>query len=209
MVFGVPALIVTAAVVYWPHPGQPHTSVAPTALDSPDDNAAMVLSAQQREALPAEFSDWDLAELLENPRVQTYLQRERDKQALVDYFSGEDESLGDEEVRQLIESIESDGRVMAYEGLALKLAWLERNSSSKTEFDRRAQELVRQYRERSEQSAREYDPYEEVPGFAQYKVLEQEIIRQAQSMESFPNGMSQQEYLRKRLQEARETAYAD
>lgn len=149
----------------------------------------------------------ELANLLSDPRVQTYFQREKDKQALSDYFSGGSVDLTGEEVWQLIESIEGEGRMMAYEAMALKLAWLERNSADKAEFDSAAQELVEEYRQKSSQSATEYDPYEDVPGFAEYKEAEKRIVREVQQMTAFPDGMSRQEYLRRRLQEAREKAY--
>ncbi|MBB3063062.1 hypothetical protein [Microbulbifer rhizosphaerae] len=155
---------------------------------------------------PAKQSREDLSSLLSDPRVQRYFQREKDKRSLQDYFSNSGE-LSAEESWRLIEAIEAEGRIMAYEAMALKLAWLERNSASKVEFDRAAGELVEGYRQKSQQSVEEYDPYEDVPGFAEYKEMEAQIVREVQQMTTFPDGMSKQEYLRRRLQEARENAY--
>lgn len=151
----------------------------------------------------------DLRALLSDPRVEKYLQREEDKGALEAYFNGDGGDHTDEEIWQLIEAIEGEGRVMAYEGLALKLAWLERNSASKAEFDAAARELMEKYRREAESSAREYDPYEDVPGFAEYKQAEQRIIERVKAMDSFPDGASRQEYLRQQLQAAREKAYSN
>ncbi|WP_323847338.1 hypothetical protein [Microbulbifer magnicolonia] len=153
------------------------------------------------------LAEEEIAALLSHPRVATYLQREGDKKALREYFSGSDTAPSDAEIWQLIESIESRGHILAYEALALKLAWLERNSATKAEFDQAAAALVETYRQKAERSAREYDPYEDVPGFAEYKAAEKRIVREVQEMSSFPDGMSRQEYLRKRLQEARQAAY--
>ena len=154
-----------------------------------------------------ELDEEALAALLKDPRVQDYYARQQDKQALESYFSTGNSALSDSEAWSLIETIEGDGRVMAYEGLALKLAWLERNSASEAEFQDAARELVAEYRAKAEQSVREYDPYEDVPGFAEYKEAERRILQEVQAMESFPDGMTQQEYLRMRLQQAREAAY--
>lgn len=155
----------------------------------------------------AELDEGALAALLEDPRVQGYFARQQDKQALEDYFTSDTSALSSSEAWSLIETIERDGRVMAYEALALKLAWLERNSVGEAEFRDAARDLVAEYRARAEQSVREYNPYEDVPGFAEYKEAERRILQEVQAMESFPNGMTRQEYLRRRLQQAREAAY--
>lgn len=179
----------------------------PSPAQSSADNPATEAPAAGRDLDPAGLSREELAGLLSDPRVQTYFQREKDKQSLHDYFNGRGE-LSAEESRQLIESIEAEGRIMAYEAMALKLAWLERNSASKAEFDRAAGELVESYRQKSQQSAEEYDPYEDVPGFVEYKEMEAQVVREIQQMATFPDGMSKQEYLRMRLQEVREKAYS-
>lgn len=161
------------------------------------------------DSVPAAPERQELLALLSDPRVQNYLQREEDKAALDAYFNGDGGGYTDEGIWQLIDTIEREGRVMAYEGLALKLAWLERNSASEAEFDTAAQELVEEYRRDAESSAREYDPYEDVPGFAEYKQAERRIIEEVREMDSFPEGMSRQQYLRRQLQAAREKAYSN
>ncbi|MGL6160558.1 hypothetical protein [Microbulbifer sp.] len=191
------ALALGAGVAVWrffPSPAQ-------NSADNPANEAPAGESLD-----PAGLSREELGSLLSDPRVQRYFQREKDKRSLQDYFNNSGE-LSAEESWQLIESIESEGRIMGYEAMALKLAWLERNSASKGEFDRAAGELVESYRRKSQQSAEEYDPYEDVPGFAEYKETEAQIVREVQQMTTFPDGISKQEYLRRRLQEAREKAY--
>lgn len=159
------------------------------------------------EPLPESMAEDELTALLDNPRVQRYLERESDKSTLVDYFSGNRGQYSDEEIWKLIEAIEREGRVMAYEGLALKLAWLERNTDSKLEFDTAAEKVLEKYRIKAARSAAEYDPYVDEPGFARYKEAEKRIVEEVQQMTSFPGGLSKQEYLRKRLLKAREEAY--
>lgn len=191
-------------------PGLPGTGdTAEVSRNSAGDSAPASRSPSSDE-LDEEVSQLDesaLAALLEDPRVQGYLAREQDKLALDAYFTADASSLSDSEAWSLIEKIEADGRVMAYEALTLKLAWLEHNSANEAEFQEAAGDLVAEYRERAERSARDYDPYEDVPGFAEYKEAERRILQEVGAMESFPEGMSQQEYLRMRLQQAREDAY--
>ncbi|WP_308363811.1 MULTISPECIES: hypothetical protein [unclassified Microbulbifer] len=192
------ALALGAGVATWRY----FFSPAQSSADIPTE----VTVADDSDPSPAKQGREDLSSLLSDPRVQRYFQREKDKRSLQDYFSNSGE-LSAEESWQLIEAIEAEGRIMAYEAMALKLAWLERNSASKSEFDRAAGELVESYRQKSQQSAEEYDPYEDVPGFAEYKEMEAQIVREVQQMTTFPDSMSKQEYLRRRLQEAREKAY--
>lgn len=148
-----------------------------------------------------------LEELMSHPNVVRYLEREARKERLHDYFSDLDDSSADEAWR-LIDEIEQDGGMMAYEALALKLAWLEKNSADKAAFDRASKSLLEEYRERSQQASEQYDPYRDVPGFARYKDMEKSIIAEVQGMENFPDGMTRQEYLRSRLQIARESAFS-
>lgn len=185
-------------------------SVAVWHLSQPGTGSTAEVSTEIPESPPSAAAEPDsqqLKKLLVDPRVESYFQREEDKQSLSDYFHGEPGELTDEEAWELIEDVEREGRVMAYEALSMKLAWLERNSANKAEFDSAAAELVEEYRQRAKRSAEEYNPYRDVPGFAEYKEAEKRIVRQVQEMDSFPDGMSRQEYLRKRLLEARAKAY--
>ncbi|MEX2963773.1 hypothetical protein [Microbulbifer sp. TYP-18] len=201
-----PVVILGAVAAGWRYNISPSVDIEPTP-DRTVENRSV--SRQELMAMaPAEMDRQEAAKLLSDPRVEAYLRKERDKLSLDDYFNGDDDTLSDQEIWQLIETIEAEGRVMAYEALALKLAWLERNSADKAAFEQAAAELVEGYREKSQRHTAEYDPYKEVPGFAEYKQREVEIVKEVQQMTSFPDGMSRQEYLRQRLQEARKKAYA-
>ncbi|MEW5248960.1 hypothetical protein [Microbulbifer discodermiae] len=202
-----PVVILGAVAAGWRYIISPSVEV-----ESTPDRTVENRSVNRQELMamaPAEMDRQEAAKLLSDPRVEAYLRKERDKLSLDDYFNGNDDTLSDQEIWQLIETIEAEGRVMAYEALALKLAWLERNSADKAAFEQAAAELVEAYREKSQRHTAEYDPYKEVPGFAEYKQREVEIVKEVQQMTSFPDGMSRQEYLRQRLQEARKKAYSD
>lgn len=167
-----------------------------TRIDSGDSEGASQ-SLESQESLEAVMS---------HPNVVRYLQREARKESLQRYFSDLSTDSGAEAWR-LIDEIERDGGMLAYEALALKLAWLERNSADRAAFDQAAAELLDTYRQRAERARAAYDPYRDVPGFSAYKSMERQIVEEVQGMEQIPNGMRRDEYLRMRLQEARELAY--
>ncbi|MFV8784139.1 hypothetical protein ACNKU7_17090 [Microbulbifer sp. SA54] len=149
-----------------------------------------------------------LSAVMSHPNVKRYLAREARKEALRDYFESVSGNQDKAPVWQLIDEIERDGGILAYEGLALKLAWLERHSESTEAFAKASEEVLGEYRARAEKSTGEYDPYKELPGFAHYKARERQIVAEVAGMEAFPGGVSRQQYLRQRLQEAREEAFA-
>ena len=171
-------------------------------------------SSTQYASAPVEPTELGRAEIpvvsvdavMSHPNVQRYLEREARKEKLQSYFDDIEHGDG-EEAWRLINDIEREGGMLAYEALALKLAWLERNSADKASFDRAAGDLLETYRQRAEKSGGQYDPHRDVPGFSEYKSMERKIVAEVQGMQHFPDGMTRDEYLRKRLQHAREQAY--
>lgn len=155
------------------------------------------------------FDEAHIQQLLENSTVTQYLQRQRNKQRLNDYFSRNTAASNQENeaIWQLIETIEADSGMMAFEALALKLKWLERNTADQQEFDEAAKGLINAYRLKSKKVQQAYDPYKDTPGFAEYKAEETKINAEVQQMNTFPEGKTKQQYLRERLQTAREKAY--
>lgn len=154
----------------------------------------------------SQLENAEMEELLSHPRVKAYLDQEQAKQALKDYFANLG-NLSSEQAWDAIEQVENENRVTGYEALSLKLAWLEKNSINEADFKQRAEALFNIYRDQAQSVISRYDPHTEVPGFSTYKDLERSIVEEVQQMSSFPDGMSKHEYLRKRLQEARETIY--
>ncbi len=144
---------------------------------------------------------------LQHPQVQAYLKRQADKDAMRAYFNSDD---NDPEQAQAmwdyIESLEQSNAVMGFEALHLKMAWLEKNSASEEEFKNRTTELMEKFRREAHASAAKYNP-ENTPEFKNYKQQEKAIVAEVQNMTSFPDGMTQQAYLRQRLLEARVDAY--
>ncbi|WP_237060457.1 hypothetical protein [Microbulbifer sediminum] len=196
-----------AAIVVWWAVTRSYPSVDVNGIAVPvagQDSASSVGIVEPARADPEAFQD----QLLSHPRVEAYLDREEEKRTLRAYFSSNGDAISDAEAWALIERIEAEGRVIASEGLALKLAWLERNSAGRADFDEAAAGLIAEYRQKAE-AQQPYDPYREEPGFARYKAMEAAIIERVQAMDKFPEGLTRQQYLRRQLQGAREEAYGN
>lgn len=144
---------------------------------------------------------------LSHPTVLAYMAREDDKQRLRDYFAGQGEQEP-EAIWALIESLEQQQRVLGFEALHLKLAWLEKQHDNREDFNAAAQQLLEEYRQRAAEAGDSYRP-ENVPGYTDYKARESEIIAQVNRMQSFPDGLSRAEYLRQQLLDARLQAYGE
>ncbi|WP_105101945.1 hypothetical protein [Microbulbifer pacificus] len=197
-------LVLGAAIATYLHPDQ-KSDVLPgaqypdtTATESHTDPHTPDAGDNQTPSLDAVMS---------HPNVRRYLEREARKESLQAYFSDLESYDNAEAAWKLIDEIERDGGMLAYEVLALKLRWLEQTSVDKATFNAAAESLLDEYRQRTQHSVDAYDPYQDVPGFAEYKALERKIVAEVRALDRFPDGMSRDEYLRKRLQEAREQAY--
>lgn len=74
---------------------------------------------------------------------------------------------------------------------------------------RQAQEVVDRYRkETAEREAAFLAQQRRDAQFQEYKATEARIVAEVLAMSSYPNGMSRDDYLRQRLQQAREAIYA-
>ncbi len=150
-----------------------------------------------------QLTDAEKEALLNDPTVKDYLAQKESEAALDDYFNNEKSLHEDEAIWELIENIEKEGRIAGFEAMAIKLLWLQKNSTDETAYEESARRLLNQYKEKSEKAAAEYDPNDDVPGFTEYKQEEAQIIEEVNTMQAFPNGMSKDAYLRERLLEAR------
>ena len=147
--------------------------------------------------------------LLGNTSVQQYLKRQTDKQALQDYFNNlENDVETANKIWLQIEEIEGEGGILAFEALHLKMAWLEKNTANRAEFEEKAKNLLAHYQEKSRASTEKYNP-ENTPEFKNYKAQELQIIQEVNQLEAIPRGLSREEYLREKLLAARIEAYGE
>ena len=172
-------------------------------LNSPEQSLDSVHDSIETQAP----NDNEKQALLANPKVKAYLAKEDRKQELKDYFdnpAGHDP----EAIYQLIEHIENEGRMVAFEALSLKLAWLEKNTNDPEEFKTKSERIINEYKQKSQTMNAQYKP-ENTPGFTEYKQQEKAIIAEVNGMTDFPDGHNKQSYLRARLLQARILAYGE
>lgn len=111
-----------------------------------------------------------------------------------------------ERLRKGLEEREARGELAASESLMLQIALIQATESDPEEQKSRADALLRRYQEASE--AREKVLAQQPsPQFKRYKQDEKRIVEEVMALEAIPDGLSRNEYLRQRLQEAREQAY--
>ena len=185
------------------------TSNTPAATSMPASNAN---PTQPEEALSAEQQA-----LLSAPETQDY----QDKlvfAARLRSFLSEAKQLSDaqreaqiEAFSQTIAEREGRGELALNEALLLDLALIEARGGDEASQKAAADALVARYRQRSAERVQAgLKDAVEAQAFAIYKPQEGEIVAEVMAMNeaALPLGVSRDEYLRQRLQSAREAALA-
>jgi hypothetical protein len=127
-----------------------------------------------------------------------------------DFFDSA-EALSDEEralraaaLRERIAEQERGGGLLPAEALLLKLALLRVTTDDPAVLDHESRSLTESYREA--QAAR--TPAAPDPRFEAYKRRESEIVREVLALEEIPEGLTRDEYLRRRLRDLRSEVHS-
>lgn len=103
---------------------------------------------------------------------------------------------------------EQNREFSAGEAVMLRIGLIHAAVKDESERVRQAQTLIARYREQNVQRERAFqDKQRRDAQFQQYKAQEARIVSEVLAMQYYPDGMSRDDYLRQRLQEARETIY--
>ena len=98
------------------------------------------------------------------------------------------------------------GEVALSEALLLQIALIKAVSEDEDEQKRRTEALIKRYQaisaEREAKLAQRSDP-----NFERYKIEEKNIVEEVLGLQNIPEGLTRDQYLRQRLQEARERNY--
>lgn len=154
------------------------------------------------------------AALQQSPQARAYRER-RDFEADSKRFLRDAARLGpverEKQARALSASIdkyEREGGLSAGESLLLRSGLIKATVADETLQAARIAELTQDYREHADRRTAEYlAQHERDPRFQDYKARERSIVAEVMAMSSIPGGLSRDEYLRQRLQQARELAY--
>ena len=158
--------------------------------------------------------DARVATLEQSPQARSYRERQ-DFEADSKRFLRDAARLGpverEKQARALSASIdkyEREGGLSAGEAVLLRSALIKATVADETQQAARIAELTQDYRERADRRTAEYlAQHQRDPRFQDYKARERSIVAEVMAMHSFPGGLSRDEYLRQRLQQARELAY--
>ncbi|MGH8081411.1 MAG: hypothetical protein ACREP7_12630, partial [Lysobacter sp.] len=172
-------------------------TAAAKAIASPA-SAAMPTTQQQR--------------LLSDPRVKAYeAQVGFQKQARgffadAKHLAPAQRELRAQALREQIAPREASGELSAGEAMLLEIGLIQATVPDVTEQARLGQRVIDRYRTRTEQREREWAQRPK-PQFDAYKRREADIVREVMAMPQVPAGLGRDEYLRQRLQQAREQIY--
>lgn len=198
-------LIAVFGTLYWRLQNEPQMVVPTSQADSPAD---VIAGDSPVTSIPTEAQ---LQALLQNPAVKNQEQRLAFHQAYRSFVSGAAElSPAQREsqaqaLREQIETYEQRSELAMSESLLLQLGLIQLTTDDEQAQKDQATTLVARYKaisaEREDKAA---TPSAE---FQRYKVDEKRIVEEVLSMDSIPDGLSRDEYLRQRLQQAREQHY--
>lgn len=144
-----------------------------------------------------------------DPRVQKFRQRERFEHEVREFFARApalpqpERAARAQAIAQEITRHEAAGEVAAAEALTLRAALIRESVADPAEQLEAIAALQEHYREQGERKQAEWETRAD-PEFELYKAREREIVAEVMAMTTIPEGLSRDEYLRQRLQRARE-----
>lgn len=177
---------------------------------SPDASAATRLATPG--ALDA--TDPRIDALKASPQAQAWEERQA-FEARARRFMKDASRLGavqrSEEARVLSASIdryESQGGLSAGEALLLRTGLIKATVDDEAKQAEQIAALMERYRQHADQRMNAYATrHAGDPRFQDYKARERAVVAEVMAMRDIPGGLSRDDYLRLRLQQARESAY--
>jgi hypothetical protein len=176
---------------------------ASVAVEEPAELIATTAVAEPAQSLAAQT----------DPQTREFAARER-FHADVRTFFAEAPALSQSEkvergrgLARDISRYEAAGELSASEALVLKIALIRETIADQAVQTAQVIALQKHYRAESERLQAEWQARPD-PAFDLYKAREREIVAEVDGMSEIPDGLSRNEYLRQRLQRAREEASA-
>lgn len=194
----VPLLVFVAAVLWWKR-----------------DDAGMPADAMRTPSDTVDTSPPALASLQTTPQAQAHRERKRFETDAKDFFARapslravERSERADALTRQ-IDRYEAAGGLSAGEAVLLRTALIKATVDDPAEQAAAVAELADRYRAHADQRMAAFAAQQaNDPRFQSYKTREAQVVSEVMAMTSIPAGLTRDQYLRQRLQEERERAYA-
>ena len=194
----VPLLVFMAAVLWWKR-----------------DDAGMPADAMRTPSDTVDTSLPALASLQTTPQAQAHRERQRFETDAKDFFARapslravERSERADALTRQ-IDRYEAAGGLSAGEAVLLRTALIKATVDDPAEQAAAVAEMADRYRAHADQRMAAFAAQQaNDPRFQSYKTREAQVVSEVMAMTSIPAGLTRDQYLRQRLQEERERAYA-
>ncbi|WP_394696921.1 hypothetical protein [Pseudoxanthomonas japonensis] len=194
----VPLLVFVAAVLWWKR-----------------DDAGMPADAMRTPSDTVDTSPPALASLQTTPQAQAHRERQRFETDAKDFFARapslravERSERADALTRQ-IDRYEAAGGLSAGEAVLLRTALIKATVDDPAEQAAAVAEMADRYRTHADQRMAAFAAQQaNDPRFQSYKTREAQVVSEVMAMTSIPAGLTRDQYLRQRLQEERERAYA-
>lgn len=144
-----------------------------------------------------------------DPRVQKFQQRERFQQEVREFFARapalppEERAARARDIARAITHYEAEGEIGAAEALTLRSGLIRETVEDPVEQVVAIRGLQQHYQQQGERKQAEWEARAD-PELELYKAREREIVDEVMAMTTIPDGLTRDEYLRRRLQSARE-----
>lgn len=206
LLFGAALLLSTLALTWhWSRPSTESTE-PPTTLEAPIPQAADSDEPDQMAA------NSEQQQLLNSPQARDLERRlafQNQYRSFVQQAGQPEHAARQSEAERLskrIDALEAQGELALSEALLMQLGLIRATESDEATQKMKAQRLIERYQQisadREARLAAQPDP-----NFERYKAEEKRIVEEVLALQSIPDGLSRDEYLRQRLQEARERSF--
>ena len=193
----VPCAVLAAAIVWWKR-GDPGTPVAPPS------------SVEAADAVSS-----PLASLQATPQAQEHLERQRFEADAKDFFARsaslravERSERADALTRQ-IDKYEAAGGLSAGEAVLLRTALVKATVDDPARQAEQVAAIADRYRAHADRRMAAFlEQQRNDPRFQAYKAREAQVVAEVMAATTIPAGLTRDQYLRQRLQQERERAYA-
>lgn len=193
----VPCAVLAAAIIWWKR-GDPGTPVAPPS------------SVEAADAVSS-----PLASLQATPQAQEHLERQRFEADAKDFFARstslravERSERADALTRQ-IDKYEAAGGLSAGEAVLLRTALVKATVDDPARKAEEVAAIADRYRAHADRRMAAFlEQQRNDPRFQTYKAREAQVVAEVMAATTIPAGLTRDQYLRQRLQEERERAYA-
>ena len=194
----VPLLVLAAIVLWWKRDAS--DAVPPIAPDS---------------AIPAEAPSSALASLQTTPQAQEHRDRQRFEADAKDFFArasslrAVERSERADALTRHIDRYEAEGGLSAGEAVMLRTALIKATVDDPAQQAAEVAAIADRYRARADQRMAAFAAQQASdPRFQSYKAREAQVVAEVMASTTIPAGLTRDQYLRQRLQEERERAYA-